>query len=177
MTFIQNTKIIFLLCFINITSAFSQTPGKDSLFLKRITSTYESRDVTTGRTNSSTAIAHEFKLGSNSEYIRFKKDNFKKVVDIFPESSKKYQQCNKAAKKASLCGIISICLIPTFIAGTIIGLKNIRTDHTKALVWGGVGIGSLIGIYGLKIPMHKQKQKALEYLEESVVIYNSQIKR
>ncbi len=177
MPLFKNFKFIFLFCFINVTSAFSQTPGKDSLFLKRITSTLETRNLSNGQTRSSTAITHEFKLGSNSEYIRFKKDNFKNVVDIFPESSKKYQQCINAGKKASLCGIISLCLIPTFIAGTIIGLKNIKTDHTKALVWGGVGIGSVVGIISLKYPMHKQKLKALEYLDESVVIYNSHLKR
>ena len=78
MTFIQKPKIIFLLCLINITSAFSQTPGKDSLFIGMMSSTIVRYGEAPRAYDYSSAYG--YKLGSGSEFKVIRDKEFRKII-------------------------------------------------------------------------------------------------
>ncbi len=166
--------VVFLL--INF-FAKAQVPGKDSIFIKQWTSSYSSTNVQTGQTRGSSNTGYYFRLGRHSDFEMVKGKNYKLVMDAFPESAKKYKQCTNSAKQASIIGLTAIALVGTFIAGGIIGAKNITDNPSKGIPWLGVGIVSLGGIYVLPRISRKKAMKSLEYFEESAAVYNSLVKK
>lgn len=155
----------------------SQVAGKDSLYLIRHTSVYSSTNMQTGATRGSTNVKYTYKLGANGSFVTVKGNNYKNIVDVFPESAKKYKQCTSSAKQATLLGGIAIGLAGTFIAGVIIGGKNFRKEPVKGFTWLGIGAISLAGVYILPHKSRKKAYDALRYFEESADVYNQYVKK
>ncbi len=176
MSFIQNPKISLLLCFINITSAFSQTPGKDSLFIGMMSSTIV-RYGEAPRAYDYSA-AYGYKLGAGSEFKVIRDKEFRKIICLFPESCEKYSEGISHARQAKWLGAAQILSGLVAIGGAFGSAISFSTKkQTRGLIFLAVGVTGTIGYFSFKHKGQKKLNNGADYLAESVNIYNSHLKK